>query len=185
MSLSNIIGLNGKFLRFRRDGPFLKRLVTCDEKWIFYDIVIRKRQWCRPGEAPKPTPKKNLHSKKLIMCMVGYGRDLYELLRPNKTINSEVYCQQLDRVNECLKEKRPHLVKRKGVVFHQDNARPHVSKMTQQKIKELNWEISDHPPYSPNLAPSDYHSFRSLQNHLNNRKFERFEEVNDAILAYF
>jgi hypothetical protein len=39
------------------------------------------------------------------LCMVGYGRDLYELLRPNKTINSEVYSQQLDRVNECLKEK--------------------------------------------------------------------------------
>jgi hypothetical protein len=56
------------------------------------------------------------------LCLVGYGRDLYELLRPNKTRNSEVYCQQLDRVNECLKEKRPHLVNRKGVVFHQDNA---------------------------------------------------------------
>jgi hypothetical protein len=41
------------------------------------------------------------------LCLVGYGRDLYELLRPNKTINSEVYCQQLDRVNEYLKEKRP------------------------------------------------------------------------------
>jgi hypothetical protein len=39
------IGLNGKFLRFRRVGPFLKRLVTCDEKWIFYDNVIRNRQW--------------------------------------------------------------------------------------------------------------------------------------------
>jgi histone-lysine N-methyltransferase SETMAR len=57
--------------------------------------------------------------------------------------------------------------------------------MTQQKIKELNWEISDHPPYSPDLAPSDYHLFRSLQNHLNNKKFERFEEVNNAIVAYF
>jgi histone-lysine N-methyltransferase SETMAR len=57
--------------------------------------------------------------------------------------------------------------------------------MTQQKIKELNWEILDHPPYSPDLAPSDYHLFISLQNHLNNKKFERFEEVNDAILAYF
>jgi histone-lysine N-methyltransferase SETMAR len=53
---------------------------------------------------------------------------IYELLGPNKTINSEVYCQQLDRVNECLKEKRPLLVNRKGVVFHQDNARPHVTK---------------------------------------------------------
>jgi histone-lysine N-methyltransferase SETMAR len=100
-------------------------------------------------------------------------------------MNSEVYCRQLDRVNECLEEKRPHLVSRKGVVFHQDNARPHVSKMTQQKIKELNWEILDHPPYSPDLAPPDYNLFRSLQNHLNNNKFERFEEVNDAILAYF
>jgi histone-lysine N-methyltransferase SETMAR len=70
-------------------------------------------------------------------------------------------------------------------VFHQDNARRDVSKMTQQKIKELNWEILDLPPYSPDLAPSDYHLFRSLQNHLNNNKFERFEEVNDAILAYF
>jgi histone-lysine N-methyltransferase SETMAR len=118
------IGLNGKFLRFRRDGPFLKRLVTCDEKSIFYDNVIRKRQWCRPGKAPKPTPKKNLHSKKSVICVLW---DM-EGIRPNKTINSEVYCQQLDRVNECLKEKRPHLVNRKGVVFHQDNARPHVTK---------------------------------------------------------
>jgi histone-lysine N-methyltransferase SETMAR len=63
----------------------------------------------------------------------------------------------LDRANECLKEKRPHLVDRKGVVFHQDNARPHVSEVTQQKIKELNLEIFDHPPYSSDLAPSDYH----------------------------
>jgi hypothetical protein len=57
--------------------------------------------------------------------------------------------------------------------------------MTQQKIKELNWEILDHPPYLLDLAPSDYHLFSSLQNHLNNKKFERFEEVNDSILAYF
>jgi histone-lysine N-methyltransferase SETMAR len=57
--------------------------------------------------------------------------------------------------------------------------------MTQQKIKELNWEILDHPPYSPDLAPSDYHLFGSLQIHSNNKKFERFFEVNDAILAYF
>jgi histone-lysine N-methyltransferase SETMAR len=107
----------------------LKRLVTCDEKWIFYDNVIRKREWLRPGEAPKPTPKKNLHSKKLMIC-VWWDMEgiIYELLRSNKTINSEVYCQQLDRVNECLKEKRPHLDSRKGVVFLQDNARPHITK---------------------------------------------------------
>jgi histone-lysine N-methyltransferase SETMAR len=68
-SKERYIGLNRKFLLFRRDNSFLKRLVTCDEKWIFYDDVIGKRQWCRPGEVPKPTPKKNLHSKKLMICV--------------------------------------------------------------------------------------------------------------------
>jgi histone-lysine N-methyltransferase SETMAR len=126
--------------------------------------------------------RKSALQKINILCLVGYGKDYYELLGPNKTINSEVYCQQLDRANEFLKEKRQHLVNRKVVVFHQDRAlaRPHVSEKTQQKIKKLNWEILDHPPYSPDLAPSDYHLFRSLQNHLNNKKFESFEEVNDA-----
>jgi hypothetical protein len=36
---------------------------------MFYDNIIRKREWFRPGEAPKPTPKKNLHSKKLMFCV--------------------------------------------------------------------------------------------------------------------
>jgi hypothetical protein len=82
----NLIGLNGKFLRFRRDGPFLKRLVTCDKKWIFYDNFILKRQWCRPEEAPKPTPNKNLHSKKLMICvwwdMEGIYTSSYDPTKP-------------------------------------------------------------------------------------------------------
>jgi hypothetical protein len=40
-----------------------------------------------------------------VLCLVGFERDYYELVGPNKTINSEVYCRQLDLVNECLKEK--------------------------------------------------------------------------------
>jgi hypothetical protein len=31
-----------------------------------------------------------------VLCLVGYGRNYYKLLGPNKTINSEVYCQQFD-----------------------------------------------------------------------------------------
>jgi hypothetical protein len=34
--------------------------------------------------------------------------------------------------------------------------------MTKAAIQELDWEILPHPPYSPDLAPSDYHLFLSL-----------------------
>jgi hypothetical protein len=38
--------------------------------------------------------------------------------------------------------------------------------MTKAAIQELDWEILPHPPYSSDLAPSDYHLFRSLSNNL-------------------
>ena len=63
-----------------------------------------------------------------------------------------------------MKEKRPELATRKGVIFHQNNARPHTSLVTCKKLLELGWEVMTHPPYSPDLAPSDYHLFCSLQN---------------------
>ena len=69
-----------------------------------------------------------------------------------------------------VEEKRPELTNRK-VVFHHDNARPHTSLVTLQKLLELGWDILPHPPYSLDLAPSDYFLFRSLQNFLNGKNF--------------
>ena len=59
----------------------------------------------------------------------------------------------------CLKEKidkkRPQM-KKKKVLFHQDNATYHKSTATMAKLQELHFEMLQHPPYSPDLAPSDY-----------------------------
>jgi histone-lysine N-methyltransferase SETMAR len=38
--------------------------------------------------------------------------------------------------------------------------------MTKAAIQEFDWEILPHSPYSPDLAPSDYHLFRSLSSNL-------------------
>ena len=43
-----------------------------------------------------------------------------------------------------IKEKRPELATRKGVIFHQDNARPHTSLITRKKLLELGWEVMPH-----------------------------------------
>ncbi|GFX23487.1 histone-lysine N-methyltransferase SETMAR [Trichonephila clavipes] len=91
----------------------------------------------------------------------------FELLPPNRTISSDVYIEQLTKLNNAVEEKRPESTNRKGVVFHHDNARPHTSLVTRQKLLELGWDVLPHPPYSPDLAPSDYCLFRSLQNSSN------------------
>jgi len=96
-----------------------------------------------------------------------------------------VYCHQLDKLNDSLKQKRPELINRKGVVFHQDNARPHTSLVTRQKLLQLGWDILPHPPYSPDLAPSDYYLFRSLQNFLDGKTFTSNEEVKNHLDQFF
>ena len=57
----------------------------------------------------------------------------------NQKINSNKYCSQLNQLKAALDEKRPELVNRKRIIFHQGNARPHVSLMTKQKLLQLGW----------------------------------------------
>ena len=51
----------------------------------------------------------------------------------------------------------------KSVVLLHDNVRPHTAPHTNASIKLFNWKIFDHPPYSPDLAPSDYHLFTKMK----------------------
>jgi hypothetical protein len=45
----------------------------------------------------------------------------------------------------------------KGVLFFNDNAPAHRALATHKKLAYLGFQCLDHPPYSPDLAPSDYH----------------------------
>ncbi|XP_017795708.1 PREDICTED: histone-lysine N-methyltransferase SETMAR-like [Habropoda laboriosa] len=174
-------------LKRQENDPFLKRIITGDEKWVVYNNVKRKRSWSRKDEPAQSVSKANIHQKK-VMLSVWWdvkGIVFFELLPDNTTINSEVYCHQLDKLNDSLKEKRPELINRKGVVFHQDNARPHTSLVTRQKLLQLEWDVLQHPPYSPDLAPSDYYLFRSLQNFLDGKTFTSNEDVKNHLNQFF
>ena len=116
---------------------------------------------------------------------IGKGIVYFELLPPNRTINSVVYIEQLTKLNNVVEEKRPELTNRKGVVFHHDNARRHTSLVTRQKLLELGWDVLPHPPYSPDLAPSDYFLFRSLQNSLNDENFNNDDDIKSYLIQFF
>jgi histone-lysine N-methyltransferase SETMAR len=51
----------------------------------------------------------------------------------------------------------------KNIIFHLDNARPHTCNVSNAKPDELGYKILPHPPYSIELAPSDYHLFSNLK----------------------
>ena len=57
------------------------------------------------------------------------------------------------------------------------NAPAHLAFATQKKLAYLGFQCLDHPPYSPDLAPSDYHLFRGLRKQLKGHHFSLDVEV--------
>ncbi|KAG6794559.1 Ammar1 transposase [Apis mellifera caucasica] len=167
------------------NDPFLKRLITGDEKWVVYNNIKRKRWWSRPREPAQTTSKAGIHRKKVLLSVWWDYKGIvyFELLPPNRTINSVVYIEQLTKLNNAVEEKRPELTNRKGVVFH--HARSHTSLVTRQKLLELGWDVLPHPPYSPDLAPSDYFLFRSLQNSSNGKNFNNDDDIKSYLIQFF
>ncbi|KAJ0176797.1 hypothetical protein K1T71_007976 [Dendrolimus kikuchii] len=136
-------------LRRNETEPFLKKLITGDEKWITYDKNMRKRSWSKAGQASQTVAKPGLTRNKVMLCVWWDWKGIihYELLPPGRTIDSELYCEQLMRLKQKVERKRPELINRRGMVFHHDNARVHTSLATQQKLREFGWEVLMHLPY--------------------------------------
>jgi transposase len=62
-----------------------------------------------------------------------------------------------------------------GVVLLHDNSHPHTAAHIRALLEYFNWELFDHPPCSPDLAPSDYHLFTYLKNWLGSQHFNNNE----------
>ena len=87
---------------------------------------------------------------------------LIAYLPKGQTINAEYYSSLLAPLTDILKKKRRGKVT-KGVLFLHDNAPAHRALATQKKLAYLGFQYLDHPPYFPDLAPSDYHLFPGLK----------------------
>ena len=106
----------------------------------------------------------------------------YELLKPNETISGAVYRTQLMRLSRVLKEKRTHYYSRydKVILLH-DNARPHVAAPVKTYLEALKWAVLSHLPYSPDIAPSDFHLFRSLTHGLSEQHYTSYENTKKVV----
>jgi histone-lysine N-methyltransferase SETMAR len=84
------------------------------------------------------------------------------------------------KLRDAIRGKFPVQLAR-GVLFHHSNARSHTARAIQERIQELQWELLEHPSYSPNLVPSDFHMFGPLKNHLGGKRFADDEEIETKV----
>ena len=91
-------------------------------------------------------------------------------------MNANLYCQQLNRVTEKFKGKQDR------IYYLHDKARYPIAKSIRENLLKLERITIPHPPYSPALTPTYHYLFRSVPNHLRDRKFA---DANDVKIDLF
>jgi histone-lysine N-methyltransferase SETMAR len=77
------------------------------------------------------------------------------------------------------------ICKRKKIIFHQDNAPTYKSVLAMGKLRDLHYELLEHPPCSPDLAPSDFCLFPKLKLFLTGQRFSSNQEAIAAVERHF
>ena len=129
---------------------FLFKYVTMDKTWIRHFIQESYHQsveWTAVVESHSKQPRHKYQQARFRppyfkMCKLFGFIDYHE---KGRTINSEYYIALLVHLKEEITKKRPQM-KKKNVLFHQDNAPCHKSITTTAKLHEFYFER--HTPYS-------------------------------------
>jgi transposase len=119
-----------------------------------------------------------LCARKLIVTVFwdGKGVLMAEFMQQETTITSEVYYETLKKLRGAIQKKRRGMLTY-SVVLLLNNAGPHTVARTQTLLEHFNWQLLDHHPYSPDLAPSEYHLFTYLKILLVSKRFSNNEEL--------
>ena len=85
-----------------------------------------------------------------------------------KTVTGEYYKEYIQKyLRQAIRKKRPKLFA-EGLITLHDTATPHKTCGVTSLIDLYNWEILDHPPYSPDISACDYDIFPELKENMRN-----------------
>jgi len=179
--------------RYRKEqNEFLSSIITCDETWVHYNSPESKRssmQWKHVARI-FAKPKEIQGAGSVIACVFGTLRELFLWT----LCLQDILWMQTITVHYCLNclidcdQRSPQ----KATRFADERCHSSTwqytttstTRRTVEKIEEMSWELLQHPPYSPDLAPSDFHLFGPLKEFLGGIKFENDEDVQQHVIQF-
>lgn len=162
----------------------MANIITMDETSLSLYTPESKREsaeWKLPGEKPSKKLKCAKTSKKCLMLSVFWKQTgVIKMDFTGDNINAAYYCQLLEDVRRTQRKPRND-----NLWIQHDNAPVHTAHQTIEKMAGLDLHAVAHPPYSPDLAPSDFYLFNRLKKHLRGTRFDSPQDLRLATEEFF
>jgi len=172
------------------EEPFrFQRIITGDESWFYIDYSPTRIWSLSPDNLPQNVSHAIQSQKFMLTVFWGIsGPVLIKWLKPGEKFNTTYFINDVIAEMFEVLRKQGRLKDKPWLRLHMDNARPHNSKDSTDFIERHKFVRMPHPPYSPDLAPSDFYLFgtikdrlRSIQGHTAEELFQNVEEILNAI----
>jgi histone-lysine N-methyltransferase SETMAR len=102
---------------------------------------------------------------------------MLDFMQQGTTVTSSVM-QNTIKLHRAILNNRCGTLPSSIVLLHY-NAHPHTAAYTRVLLEHFNWELFDHPPYSPDLTLSNYHLY--LKSWLGSKHFNNNEELSEGV----
>ena len=122
--------------------------------------------------------------KSMLICFFDQKGIVHKEYVPSgQTVNAAFCVKVLKRLRENVRRKGPDQWRNNTWLLHHDNAPAHAALLT-RFLTDNNMTVVPHPPYSPDLAPSDFFLIPKLKMKLKVRRFqmEEIQAKSQAIL---
>lgn len=164
---------------------FLHNVLTVDETPLSLYNPPSKREsseWRKPVEG-KPWKMRSgtVHRRCLTLTVFFNAKEivLIDFLERSSAVTGAYYSQLVQNARSSVRKPRglPHW-------FLHDNAPAHTSNVAQQAINDAGFTVVTHPPYSPDLSPSDFWLYRILKKHLRGQTFDCSSELEESVREF-
>jgi hypothetical protein len=153
-------------------------VITGDESW-FYIQQKRPRMWVLTADNLPEIPKTTIATQK-VMLTVFFGINgvvLTNWMIPPNSLNASYFLNEiLVPLSHSIHGVHPKQHS-PFTIIHFDNAKPHTAKMTMNSLQQLHLKRAPHPPFSPEIAPSDFYLFGAIKEQLKTYEFESIDAM--------
>jgi hypothetical protein len=149
--------------------------LTGDE-WQFCCAIDFEEIWLPEGGMLQYHPRTIILTPKVIICTFWsqIGSPVIAALLPRTKFTGSYFSD--DIVPKIVEGTRFDLTTLpRQLMPHLYNVNPHQTRESVKCLKEFRMGPMDHPPYSPDLAPSDSYLFGKLKGALTGQKFDSTE----------
>jgi hypothetical protein len=143
-------------------------------------------QWKHPSSPANKKFKTQASAGKVMLTIFWDVNDpiLVHFQEKGQTVTNAQYSDMLvNELKPAIRSKCPELLSKRVMLLH-DNTRPHTAAHTVDTLRALKFEVLKHPPYSLDLAPSDFHLFGPMKEHVRGQKFADDDQVMEAVQSW-